>query len=97
MRWRTIVLAALGIGLGVTAGVCIAEVIRIDTALNATYAAGDSGLTAAQSASVAALISQGAALYQFAGPLVVGFLLSVVGLLVVLAGRWQAPRPDAQR
>lgn len=96
MRWRSIVLAGLGIGFGITAGVCIEVGIRLNVALGAIQAPGDSGLTAAQSASMAAMIKQGTVLYLLTGPLVAGSLLCVVALLVVLAWRWQSPRRDAQ-
>ena len=96
MRWRIIVLAALAIGFGMTAGVFIAVDIRLDAAVGAIQADGDSGLTAAQSASLTAMISQGTALGLFTGPLVAGSLLCVVGLLVVLARRWQTQGGGAQ-
>jgi len=96
MRWRSIVLAALAIVFGVTAGVFIDVETRLYAALSAIYAPSGSGPTAAQSESAAAMTAQVAAVYPFTGPLVVGFLLCVVGLLVVLAWRWQASRRDAQ-
>ena len=96
MVWRSIVLATLAMVFGIAAGVCIAVVAQLDAAIGAIEAHGDSGLTATQLASVNAMTSQGTALYLFAGPLVVGSLVSVVGFLVMLAWRWQV-RPLSAR
>jgi len=93
MRWRSITLAALAIGLGVAAGLCVGTEPRLYAAIMAIYsAAGGSGPTAAQSATAAALNAQWSVVYQFAGPLAAGSLLCVVALLVVLAWRWQSRR-----
>jgi len=96
MRWRSIVLAILAIGFGITAGVCIEVVIRLETAISAIYSGDANNLTAAQIASAAAMQAQGTALYLLTGPLVVGSLICLVGFLVVLAWRWQSRRSPEQ-
>lgn len=95
MRWRSIVLAALGVGFGIAAGLCIQVETRVYAAIDAVFATGDSGLSTAQSASIGTMFAQVAALSHFVEPLVAGFLVCVVALLVVLAWRWQAPSRDA--
>ena len=97
MRWRSIVLAALAIGLGVAAGLCMGTETRLYVAIMTIYSTeGGSGPTAAQSAAAAALNAQWSVIYQFAGPLVAGSLLCVVALLIVLAWRWQTRRITGQ-
>lgn len=94
MRWRSIVLAALAIGFGIAAGLCIATERRLSVAIDSVYS--DTGLTAAQAAKAGALSTQLSALYQFAGAIVAGSLLCAVGLLVVLAWQWQTRRNPGQ-
>jgi len=97
MGWRSITLAALAIGLGVAAGLCLATETRLLAAIMAGYSAGsDSGPTPAQSAAQASLNAQFSVIYQLAGPLVAGSLLCLVGFLVVLAWRWQSRRIPEQ-
>ena len=93
MRWRSIVLAALAIGLAIAAGLCIGTETRLYVAIEEVYSTwGNTGPTAAQAAKVGALNSQLSALDQFAGPVVAGSLLCVVALLILLAWRWQTRR-----
>ena len=90
MRWRSIVLAALAIGFGIAAGLCIGTETRLYVAIDKVYStSGDTVLTAAQAAKAGALNVQLSALYHFSGPVVAGSLLCAVALLIVLAWRWQ--------
>ena len=93
MRWRSIVLASLAIGFGIAAGLCFGTETRLYVALEKVYdAAGNTGLTEAQAAKAGALNVQLSALYHVSGSIVAGSLLCVVGLLIVLAWRWQTRR-----
>jgi hypothetical protein len=97
MRWRSIVLAALAIGLGIAAGLCIGTETRLYVASDKFYSTlGHTGPTAAQAAKAVALNAQLSAVDQFAGPIVAGSLLCVVGFLIVLAWRWQTRRITGQ-
>jgi hypothetical protein len=97
MRWRSIVLAGLAIGFGIAAGLCIGTETRLYAAMDEFYSTlGDTSLTAAQAAKAGALNAQLSALHQFAGPIVAGSLLCLVGLLIVLAWRWQTRRITGQ-
>ena len=90
MRWRSIVLAVLAIGLGIAAGLCIGTETRLYAAIDKVSSTwGNTGPTAAQAAKAGALNAQLTALGQFAGPIVAGSLLCAVALLIVLAWRWQ--------
>ena len=97
MRWRSIVLSALGVAFGIAAAFCVTAEARLYLAITAIYsAAGASAPSAAQSATAAALNSQLGWADQLGGPLVTGSLICVVALLTVLAWRWQTRRIAGQ-
>ena len=96
MRWRVVVLIAMAVLLGAAALFCVAESSTLSSAGQRVYQdVGQNQPTIAQSAAASRLFQASSALQVLSTPLAAGSLLAVVGVLVVLAIRWQRVRGPA--
>ena len=96
MRWRVAVLIAMAVLLGAGALFCIVQASALSSAGQRVYQdVGQNQPTIAQSEAASRLFQASSALQVLSTPLVVGCLLAVVGVLMVLAIRWQRVRAPA--
>ena len=96
MVWRVAVMIAMAVLLGAGAVFCVVESSTLFDAGNRIYEnVAQSQPTEAQQAAATRFFQAGSALQLLTTPLAVGGLLAVVGVLMVLAIRWQRLRGPA--
>ncbi len=96
MRWRVALLIAMAVLLGAAALFCVAESSTLSSAGQRVYQdVGQNQPTIEQSADASRFFQASSALQVLSTPLAVGSLLAVVGMLMVLAIRWQRLRAPA--
>jgi len=96
MRWRVAVMIAMAVLLGAAALLCIVESSTLSSAGQRIYQdVAQNQPTIAQQEAANKAFQASSALQVLSTPLAVGILLAVVGVLVVLAIRWQRLRPPA--
>ena len=96
MRWRVAVMIAMAVLLGAGALLCIVESSTLFDAGQRVYMdVGQNQPTVAQQEAASRLFQAGTSLQLLSMPLAVGGLLAVVGVLMVLAIRWQRLRAPA--
>jgi hypothetical protein len=95
MRWRVAVMIAMAVLLGAAALLCIVQSSTLSSAAQRIWNSGQNQPTVAQQEAASQAFQASSALGMLSTPLAVGSLLAVVGVLVVLAIRWQRLRPPA--
>ena len=96
MRWRMAVMIAMAVLLGAGALFCVVESSTLSSAGQRVYEdVGQNQPTVAQAEAANRFFQASSALQVLSTPLAVGSLLAVVGVLMVLAIRWQRLRPPA--
>ena len=96
MRWRVAVMIAMAVLLGAAALFCVAESSTLSSAGQRVYQdVSQNGPTIAQQEAANQAFQASSALQVLSTPLVVGSLLAVIGVVMVLAIRWQRLRPRA--
>lgn len=95
MRWRVAVMIAMAVLLGVAALLCIVQSSTLASAGQRIWNSGQNQPTVAQQEAANQAFQASSALGVVSTPLAVGSLLAVVGVLMVLAIRWQRLRASA--
>lgn len=96
MRWRLTVLIVMAVLLGVGTAFCIVESSTLSSAGQRIYQdVGQNQPTVAQSEAANQFFQASGALQELSTPLAVGTMLAVIGVLMVLAIRWQRLRQPA--
>ena len=96
MRWRVAVLIAMAGLLGAGALLCVVESNTLSEAGQRVYEnVGQNQPTAAQADAANQAFNASSVLQLLSTPLAIGSLLAVVGVLLVLAIRWQRLRVQA--
>ena len=96
MRWRVAVMIAMAVLLGAAALLCIVQSSTLSSAGQRIYQdVGQNGPTVAQQEAANRAFQASSALGLLSSSLAVGSLLAVVGVLMVLAIRWQRVRGPA--
>jgi hypothetical protein len=96
MRWRVAVLITMAVLLSAGALLCIVQANTLSEAGQRVYEnVGQTQPTIAQQVAANQAFQAASALQVLSTPLAVGSLLAVVGVLMVLAIRWQRLRGQA--
>jgi hypothetical protein len=96
MRWRVAVMIAMAVVLGAGALLCVVQASALSDVGQRVYQdVSQSGPTVAQQEAANVAFQASSALQVLSTPLVVGSLLAVIGVVMVLAIRWQRLRAPA--
>jgi hypothetical protein len=96
MRWRVAVMIAMAVVLGAGALLSIVQASALSEVGQRVYQdVGQSGPTVAQQEAANQAFQVSSALMVLSTPLALGSLLAVIGMVMVLAIRWQRLRAPA--
>lgn len=92
MRWRVAVMIAMAVLLGAAALLCIVQSSTLSSAAQRIWNSGQNQPTVAQQEAANRAFQAASGLQELSTPLAVGSLLAVIGVVMVLAIRWQRLR-----